>query len=119
MVFADPMMEETASLASTVLLLIWQTCLKSSTTSYTMASICSYFDNSASAQRPNPDRIILAPPSINPRPADPVGILIEPDEFKLNGKQYVRHCVTAKSQQHTRKRTSVTQWSGSMVRTYN
>jgi hypothetical protein len=40
-------------------------------------------------------------------PADPVGILIEPDEFKLNGKRYVRHCVTAKSQKHTRKKTSV------------
>lgn len=64
MVFTDPMMRETASFASTVLLLIWQTRLKSSTTSYTMASLCSYFDNTASAQRPNPDRIILAPPSI-------------------------------------------------------
>ncbi|KAH7137822.1 hypothetical protein EDB81DRAFT_601046, partial [Dactylonectria macrodidyma] len=30
-----------------------------------------------------------------------------PDEFKLNGKQYVRYSVVAKSQKHTKKRTSV------------
>ncbi|KAG7413394.1 putative AC transposase [Fusarium oxysporum f. sp. raphani] len=42
-----------------------------------------------------------------PRPNDLDGILIEPDEFKLNGKQYVRYVVVAKSQKHTKKRTSV------------
>ncbi|KAH8656309.1 hypothetical protein BGZ61DRAFT_190605 [Ilyonectria robusta] len=99
-------MQETASLASTTVLLLWQTCLNSPLTSYTMATISSYF-GATSARRPDSDRVILSPAYISPRPNDPAGILIEPDEFKLNGKQYVRYCVVAKSQKHTKKRTSV------------
>ncbi|OBS16824.1 hypothetical protein FPOA_12593 [Fusarium poae] len=71
-----------------------------------MATISSYF-GAASGRRPDSDRVILAPTYISPRPNDLDGILIEPDEFKLNGKQYVRYVVVAKSQKHTKKRTSV------------
>ncbi|KAH8754817.1 hypothetical protein F5883DRAFT_526654 [Diaporthe sp. PMI_573] len=71
-----------------------------------MATISSYF-GAASGRRPDSDRVILAPTYISPRPNDPDGTLIEPDEFKLNGKQYVRYSVVAKSQKHTKKRTSV------------
>jgi hypothetical protein len=71
-----------------------------------MATISSYF-GATNARRPDSDRVILSPACISPRPDDPAGILIEPDEFKLNGKQYVRYCVVAKSQKHTKKRTSV------------
>jgi len=51
------------------------------------------------------DNIILAPLSINPT-RDP-NALIEPDEFKLQGKQYIRCCSLAKPSKHTKKRTSV------------
>ncbi|OBS15181.1 hypothetical protein FPOA_13923 [Fusarium poae] len=71
-----------------------------------MATISSYF-GAASGRRPDSGRVILAPTYISPRPNDLHGILIEPDEFKLNGKQYVRYVVVAKSQKHTKKRTSV------------
>ncbi|OBS15743.1 hypothetical protein FPOA_13469 [Fusarium poae] len=71
-----------------------------------MATISSYF-GAAGGRRPDSDRVILAPTYISPRPNDLDGILIEPDEFKLNGKQYVRYVVVAKSQKHTKKRTSV------------
>src|SRR5579871_5421499 len=74
--------------------------------SNTMASIRSYF--SGSSMTPDSDKIILAPSSINPRRYNVAdGTLIEPDEFKLNGKQYVRCCVLAKPQKNHRKRTSV------------
>ncbi|KAL3584705.1 hypothetical protein FPOAC2_14486 [Fusarium poae] len=62
-----------------------------------MATISSYF-GAASGRRPDSDRVILAPTYISPRPNDLDRILIEPDEFKLNGKQYVRYVVVAKSQ---------------------
>ncbi|KAL6406438.1 HAT domain-containing protein [Ilyonectria robusta] len=71
-----------------------------------MATISSYF-GATSARRPDSDRVILAPAYISPRPNDPAGILIEPDEFALNGKQYVRYSVVAKSQKHTKKRILV------------
>ncbi|KFA81821.1 hypothetical protein S40288_09571 [Stachybotrys chartarum IBT 40288] len=71
-----------------------------------MATTSSYF-GAATGRRPDSDRVILAPSNINPRPNDPDGVLIEPDEFKLNGKQFVRYSVVAKSQNHTKKRTSV------------
>ncbi|KAI3565886.1 hypothetical protein IWW34DRAFT_418344 [Fusarium oxysporum f. sp. albedinis] len=64
-----------------------------------MATISSYF-GAAGGRRPDSDRVILAPTHISPRPNDP-------DEFKLNGKQYVRYSVMAKSQKHTKKRTPV------------
>ncbi|KAM5529528.1 transposase-like protein [Fusarium oxysporum f. sp. phaseoli] len=99
-------MEANASFATSAVLLVWQTCLNSPLTSYTMATISSYF-GAASGRRPDSDRVILAPTYISPRPNDLDGILIEPDEFKLNGKQYVRYVVVAKSQKHTKKRTSV------------
>ncbi|KAL3587712.1 hypothetical protein FPOAC2_13610 [Fusarium poae] len=99
-------MEANASFATSAVLLLWQTCLNSPLTSYTMATISSYF-GAASGRRPDSDRVILAPTYISPRPNDLDGILIEPDEFKLNGKQYVRYVVVAKSQKHTKKRTSV------------
>ncbi|RKK70393.1 hypothetical protein BFJ71_g17675, partial [Fusarium oxysporum] len=99
-------MEANASVGTSAVLLLWQTCLNSPLTSYTMATISSYF-GAAGGRRPDSDRVILAPTHISPRPNDPDGILVDPDEFKLNGKQYVRYSVVAKSQKHTKKRTSV------------
>ncbi|EWZ78293.1 hypothetical protein FOXG_14231 [Fusarium oxysporum f. sp. lycopersici 4287] len=92
-------MEANASVGTSAVLLLWQTCLNSPLTSYTMATISSYF-GAAGGRRPDSDRVILAPTHISPRPNDP-------DEFKLNGKQYVRYSVMAKSQKHTKKRTPV------------
>ncbi|KAJ0126356.1 C2H2 type master regulator of conidiophore development brlA [Fusarium oxysporum f. sp. albedinis] len=46
-----------------------------------------------SCRRPDPERVILDPTYLNPRPNDHDGILIEPDEFERNGKQYVRYSV--------------------------
>ncbi|EXK77393.1 hypothetical protein FOQG_17895 [Fusarium oxysporum f. sp. raphani 54005] len=71
------------------LLLLWQTYLNSPLTSYTMATISSYF-GPGSGRRPHPERVILDPTYLNPRPNDHDGILIGPDEFERNGKQYVR-----------------------------
>jgi hypothetical protein len=80
-------MEANASVGTSAVLLLWQTCLNSPLTSYTMATISSYF-GAAGGRRPDSDRVILAPTHISPRPNDPDGILVDPDEFKLNGKQY-------------------------------
>ncbi|KAF6515376.1 hypothetical protein HZS61_005282 [Fusarium oxysporum f. sp. conglutinans] len=52
-----------------------------------MAIISSYF-GPGSCRRPDPERVILDPTYLNPRPNDHDGILIEPDEFERNGKQY-------------------------------
>ncbi|OAQ58395.1 hypothetical protein VFPPC_16990 [Pochonia chlamydosporia 170] len=71
-----------------------------------MATISSYF-GAANGRRPDSDRVILAPAHISSRPKDVNGILIEPDEFMLNGKRYVRNSAVAKPQKHTKKRTSV------------
>jgi len=66
----------------------------------------SYFSGGSKA--PDSDRIILAPSSISPRQNNVANdALIKPDEFKLNGKQYVRCCVLAKPQKHNKKRTSI------------
>lgn len=71
-----------------------------------MTSIRSYFSGYHKAL--DSDRIILAPPSINPRRNGVTDdTLMEPDEFKLDGKQYVRCCVLAKPQKHNKKRTSI------------
>jgi len=70
-----------------------------------MTSIRSYFSGSKASDS---DRIILAPSPISPRRNDIADdTLIEPDEFKLNGKQYVRCCVLAKPQKHNKKGTSI------------
>ncbi|KAI8396549.1 hypothetical protein FOFC_21097 [Fusarium oxysporum] len=83
-------MEAIASLVTSAVLLLWQTYLNSPLTSYTMAIISSYF-GPGSCRRPDPERVILDPTYLNPRPNDHDGILIEPDEFERNGKQYVRY----------------------------
>ncbi|KAG7408920.1 hypothetical protein Forpi1262_v014361 [Fusarium oxysporum f. sp. raphani] len=85
-------MEAIASLVTSAVLLLWQTYLNSPLTSYTMATISSYF-GPGSCRRPDPERVILDPTYLNPRPNDHDGILIEPDEFERNGKQYVRYSV--------------------------
>ncbi|EXA30438.1 hypothetical protein FOVG_18174 [Fusarium oxysporum f. sp. pisi HDV247] len=85
-------MEAIASLVTSAVLLLWQTYLNSPLTSYTMATISSYF-GPGSCRRPDPERVILDPMYLNPRPNDHDGILIEPDEFERNGKQYVRYSV--------------------------
>jgi len=60
-----------------------------------MASTITQFFGGSSARRlRDSDNIILAPLSINPH-RDPAA-LIEPDEFKLQGKQYIRCCALAK-----------------------
>ncbi|KAM5529396.1 Glycerol-3-phosphate dehydrogenase, mitochondrial 1 [Fusarium oxysporum f. sp. phaseoli] len=89
-------MEAIASLVTSAVLLLWQTYLNSPLTSYTMATISSYF-GPGSCRRPDPERVILDPTYLNPRPNDHDGILIEPDEFERNGKQYVRYSVRSSS----------------------
>jgi len=104
--FASEILWENASRTSIEVLSIWQTCPYSPLISNTMTSIKSYFSGCSKAL--DSDRIILAPSSINPRRNDVADdTLIEPDEFKLNGKQYLRCCVLAKPQKHHRKRTSI------------
>jgi hypothetical protein len=49
------------------------------------------------------DDIILAPPSINPRSSPS----LQPDEFKLQGKDYVRCSSLARNPKATKKRLSV------------
>ena len=85
-------MEAIASLVTSAVLLLWQTCLKSPLTSYTMATISSYF-GPGSGRRPDPERVILDLLYLNPRLNDYDGILIEPNEFEGNGKQYVCYSV--------------------------
>ncbi|KAG7403041.1 Satratoxin biosynthesis SC1 cluster protein 4 [Fusarium oxysporum f. sp. rapae] len=68
------------------------TCLNSLLTSYTVATISSYF-GPGSGRRPDPERVILDPTYRSPCPKDPDRILIEPDEFERNGKQDVRYSV--------------------------
>ncbi|KAJ3454295.1 hypothetical protein MRS44_018189 [Fusarium solani] len=77
-------MEAIASLVTSAVLLLWQTCLNRPLTSYTMATISSYF-GPGSGRRPDPERVILDLTYLNPRPNDHDGILIEPDEFERNG----------------------------------
>lgn len=85
------------------------TCQSSPLPSNTMASIASYLTSRRAgiSRSSESDKIILAPSSINPRRDNVTDALIEPDEFKLNGKQYVRCCVLAKPPKHTKKRTSI------------
>lgn len=89
-------MEANALVVTSAVLLLWQTCLNSPPTSYTMATISSCF-GAASGRRPGSDRVILALTYISPRPNNSHGILAEPDEFKLNWKEYVRYSVVVKS----------------------
>ena len=108
--FLTKILWKSASGASVEVLSTWQFSGYSeapgSVTSNTMSSIRKYFSGGSSAAES--DRIILAPSSINPRRNSVAGeVIIQPDEFKLNGKQYVRCCGLAKPQKHTKKRTSI------------
>lgn len=104
--FPSKILWEIASRTSIEVLSIWQTCPYGPLISNTMTSIRSYFSGCSKAT--DTDRIILAPSSISPRRNDVADdTLIGPDEFKLNGKQYVRCCVFAKRQKHNKKRTSI------------
>src|SRR5579871_4970267 len=49
------------------------------------------------------DNVVLAPPNINPRSAPS----LQPDEFKLYGKVYVRCCSLAQHPKATRKWQSI------------
>ena len=49
------------------------------------------------------DIITLAPPEINPN-SDPS---LQPDKFKVDGKEYVRVCALAKKPNETSKKTSI------------
>lgn len=71
------------------------------------SAITQFFSRSASStQKPSDsDNIILAPESINPL-RNPEA-LIEPDEFMLQGKQYIRCSKLARKAKHTKKRSSV------------
>src|SRR5215216_4712507 len=55
------------------------------------------------APQSDSDNIVLAPPSINPR-SEPS---LQPDEFKLYGKVYVRCLSLAKHPKATKKRNSI------------
>jgi hypothetical protein len=70
----------------------------------TASTITQFFVRSSSKTSES-DNIILAPESINPR-RDPEA-LIQPDEFTLQGEQYIRCAVLAKGPKATKKRTSV------------
>lgn len=73
-----------------------------------MASAITQFFGRSTSSTPKPsdsDNIILAPESINPL-RNPEA-LIEPDEFKLQGKQYICCNTLARKAKHTKKRTSV------------
>jgi hypothetical protein len=53
------------------------------------------------------DEFILAPQSIRSTVHNNPNIVIQPDEFKLYGKQYVHCNDIAKKPKHTKKRTSI------------
>lgn len=67
-----------------------------------MASITQFLSNRAN---PASDNIVLAPATIHPDPSD--AAILQPDEFKIQGKQYVRCSSLAKAPKSTKKRTSV------------
>lgn len=67
-------------------------------------SLTKFFANNSSRDS---DNFILAPESIHPSGRDNPHTIIQPDEFKLYGKQYVRCGAIAKPPNHTRKRTSI------------
>ena len=71
------------------------------------STITQLFGQSASStlKPSDSDNIILPPESINPR-RNPEAF-INPDEFKLQGKQYIRCSTLARNSKHTKKRTSV------------
>lgn len=69
------------------------------------ASTITQFFARSSSKTSESDNIILAPESIN-HYCDPEA-LIQPDEFKLQGEQYIRCAVLAKGPKATKKRTSV------------
>ena len=75
----------------------------------TMASVITQFfsirSGSGTLRQSDSDNFILAPLSMNPN-CDPAA-LIEPDEFKLQGRQYIRCCTLAKTPKHMKKRTSI------------
>jgi hypothetical protein len=74
-----------------------------------MASTITQFfgvrSSSSTLKQLDSDNFILAPLSMNPN-RNPAA-LIEPDEFKLQGKQYIRCCALAKASKHTKKQTSI------------
>jgi hypothetical protein len=69
------------------------------------STITRFFTRASTIKPSESDDIVLAPESINSR-RDP-GILTQPDEFKLQGEQYVRCAVLARGPKSTKKRTSV------------
>ena len=63
------------------------------------------------------DNFVLASLSINPK-RDPKA-LIEPDEFKLQGKRYIRCSALAKAPKHTKKQTSIIWVYGEDIQSHN
>ena len=61
-----------------------------------MATISSYF-GATNTRRLDSDTVILSPVYISPRLNNPAGILIKPDKFKLNRKQYIYYYIVVKS----------------------
>jgi hypothetical protein len=70
------------------------------------ASIASFFNTTRTTASCDSDHFILAPASTHTTTHDP-NTIVQPDEFKLYGKQYVRSSALAKPPKHTKKRTSI------------
>ena len=86
---------------------VFLTLLTILTTTNMAASIASFFTTTLTAASRDSDRFILAPESFHPTARDDPNIVIQPDEFKLYGKQYIRCSALAKPPKHTKKRTSI------------
>ena len=59
------------------------------------------------ALRRKKDREKFITEAISVNPSRDPAVLIEPDKFKLEGKQYIRCCALAKIPKHTEKQTSI------------
>jgi len=71
------------------------------------SSIANFFTTTRTTARQDSDDFVLAPESMRSTVHDNPNIVIQPDEFKLYGKQYVRCNAIAKPPKHTKKRTSI------------
>ena len=69
--------------------------------------IANFFTTTFTAASRNSDIFILTPESINPTVRDNPNIVIQPDEFRLYRKEYIRCYALTKPLKHTKKRTSI------------
>jgi hypothetical protein len=71
------------------------------------ASIASFFATTPITARQDSDEFVLAPESMHSTIHNNPNTMIQPDKFKLYGKQYMRCSTIAEQPKHTKKKTSI------------